>query len=283
MFTALLAFWLTSSYFSVDVYNWWYIGLYPGFLGILCSIIGKKDKQKKNYTIWSLPCGMEQIWDAKILVGIKMSAVAVAGLTLFSMMGQMLLESVGNLKMRQAIPISAQILAGIVLWLTTLWEIPFCLLLAQKISTFLMLVIHVGIYSILSTSVSLKPWFALFPGAITSRLMCVVIKVMPNGLPFEPGQVTYSPELGRVSGLLIGIPAALLWFLVFWLAGRTWFESRWQNDKTCDGKCPGGTFENEAYFFNSVSCGGAGYHRWFHAVLLSRDHRKSHGTDHGIF
>ena len=172
------------------------------------------------------PCGMEQIWDAKILVGIKMSAVAVAGLTLFSMMGQMLLESVGNLKMRQAIPIPAQILAGIVLWLTTLWEIPFCLLLAQKISTFLMLVIHVGIYSILSTSVSLKPWFALFPGAITSRLMCVVIKVMPNGLPFEPGQVTYSPELGRVSGLLIGIPAALLWFLVFWLAGRTWFRKQ---------------------------------------------------------
>ena len=75
VFTALLAFWLTSSYFSVDVYNWWYIGLYPGFLGILCSIIGKKDKQKKNYTIWSLPCGMEQIWDAKILVGIKMSVV----------------------------------------------------------------------------------------------------------------------------------------------------------------------------------------------------------------
>ena len=152
--------------------------------------------------------------------------VAVAGLTLFSMMGQMLLESVGNLKMRQAIPIPAQVLAGIVLWLTTLWEIPFCLLLAQKISTFLMLVIHVGIYSILSTSVSLKPWFALFPGAITSRLMCVVIKVMPNGLPFEPGQVTYSPELGRVSGLLIGIPAALLWFLVFWLAGRTWFRKQ---------------------------------------------------------
>ena len=199
VFTALLAFWLTSSYFSVDVYNWWYIGLYPAFLGILCSIIGKKDKQKKNYTIWSLPCGMEQIWDAKILVGMKM---------------------------RQAIPIPAQILAGIVLWLTTLWEIPFCLLLAQKISTFLMLVIHVGIYSILSTSVSLKPWFALFPGAITSRLMCVVIKVMPNGLPFEPGQVTYSPELGRVSGLLIGIPAALLWFLVFWLAGRTWFRKQ---------------------------------------------------------
>ena len=227
VFTALLAFWLTSSYFSIDVYNWWYIGLYPGFLGILCSIIGKKDKQKREITRYGhCPAAWNRSGTQKILVGIKMSAVAVAGLTLFSMMGQMLLESVGNLKMRQAIPIPAQILAGIVLWLTTLWEIPFCLLLAQKISTFLMLVIHVGIYSILSTSVSLKPWFALFPGAITSRLMCVVIKVMPNGLPFEPGQVTYSPELGRVSGLLIGIPAALLWFLVFWLAGRTWFRKQ---------------------------------------------------------
>ena len=48
MFTALLAFWLTSSYFSIDVYNWWYIGLYPGFLGILCSIIGKKGQTEKE-------------------------------------------------------------------------------------------------------------------------------------------------------------------------------------------------------------------------------------------
>ncbi len=48
VFTALLAFWLTSSYFSIDVYNWWYIGLYPGFLGILCSIIGKKGQTEKE-------------------------------------------------------------------------------------------------------------------------------------------------------------------------------------------------------------------------------------------
>ena len=51
-------------------------------------------------------------------------------------------------------------------------------------------------------------------------------RTIAYGLAFEPGQVTYSPELGRVSGLLIGIPAALLWFLVFWLAGRTWFRKQ---------------------------------------------------------
>lgn len=225
VFTALLAFWLTSSYFPLMCTTGGTSGCIRGFWAFCAASSGKGQTEKELHDmVTALRHGTDL--GRKILVGIKMSAVAVAGLTLFSMMGQMLLESVGNLKMRQAIPIPAQILAGIVLWLTTLWEIPFCLLLAQKISTFLMLVIHVGIYSILSTSVSLKPWFALFPGAITSRLMCVVIKVMPNGLPFEPGQVTYSPELGRVSGLLIGIPAALLWFLVFWLAGRTWFRKQ---------------------------------------------------------
>ncbi len=164
VFTALLAFWLTSSYFSIDVYNWWYIGLYPGFLlGILCSIIGKKDKQKKNYTIWSLPCGMEQIWKCKNPCRNKdvggcscwTYAVFHDGADAAGICGESEDEA-GN-------PYSGTDTAGIVLWLTTLWEIPFCLLLAQKISTFLMLVIHVGIYSILSTSVSLKPWFALFP------------------------------------------------------------------------------------------------------------------------
>ena len=76
--TVFLAAWLTHNYFTVDSYNWWYIGLYPGFLGILCGMIGGKDKRKKNYTIWPLPCSMGRIWDAKILTGAGMSAAATA-------------------------------------------------------------------------------------------------------------------------------------------------------------------------------------------------------------
>lgn len=63
LMTVLLAAWLTNMFFAVDSYNWWYIGLYPGFLGVMCSIIGGKDKGKKNYTIWSLPCKfIVRIW-----------------------------------------------------------------------------------------------------------------------------------------------------------------------------------------------------------------------------
>ena len=222
--TVFFAAWLTSEYFAVDSYNWWYIGFYPGFLGIMCSIIGRKDQGKKNYTIWSLPCKMEKIWDAKILVGAVMSGISVICMVVLSIIAGNVMESALQVQYRVSPSVGMQVLAGAVMWLTTLWQIPFCLFLTQKMGTFLMLVVHMGIYTILAVTVSLKPWFALFPGAITSRLMCPILGVLPNGLLLQPGQMTYTPQLGETGNLFIGIPAALIWFGLFWLGSRGWFE-----------------------------------------------------------
>lgn len=226
LLTAFLSAWLMGSYFTVDAYNWWYIGIYPGGLGILCSIIGRKDKAKKNYTIWSLPCKMEKIWDAKIAVGAVFSGISVFVLTVLIVLGENLIEHILKQQMRTSMSFGTQLLAGFVLWLTTLWMVPFCLFLSQKIGTFLMLIIHMGIYTVLSASVSLKPYFFLFPGAITARVMCPLIKVLPNGLLFEPGQLTYSPELGEISGLWIGVFSAIVWFFICWLYSRKWFQKQ---------------------------------------------------------
>ena len=226
LLTVFLSAWLMGSYFSVDAYNWWYIGIYPGVLGILCSIIGRKDKVKKNYTIWSLPCKMEKIWDAKIAVGAVFSGISVIVLTVLIVLGENLIEHIFKQQMRASITFGTQLLTALVLWLTTLWMIPFCLFLSQKIGTFLMLILHMGIYTVLSAIVSLKPYFFLFPGAITARVMCPLIKVLPNGLLFEPGQLTYSPELGEISGLWIGILSAIVWFLICWLYSRKWFQKQ---------------------------------------------------------
>lgn len=61
VFTALLAFWLTSSYFSVDVYNWWYIGLYPAFLGIFVQHHREKGQTEKELhdMVTALPHGTD--------------------------------------------------------------------------------------------------------------------------------------------------------------------------------------------------------------------------------
>lgn len=224
LITVLLAAWLTHAFFAVDSYNWWYMALYPGFLGILCSMIGGKEKGKKNYTIWPLPCSMGKIWDAKILVGTALSGISVLCVVLLTILIEKGMELVFHMEYIVSPSFEMQILAGIVMWMTTLWQIPFCLFLIQKMGTFLMLVIHMGFYTIFSVFISLKPWFALFPGAITSRLMCPILGVLPNGLILQPGQMTYSPELAGMENLLIGIPSALLWFLLLWLGSRRWFE-----------------------------------------------------------
>lgn len=215
---------LTHSYFAVDSYNWWYAGLYPGMLGIICGMIGGKDKKKKNFTIWSLPCSMGKIWDAKVLLGAALSGAGV-GLTVFLtiIMGQFLEKGLHISFVIQP-SLEMQLAAGVIMWLTTLWQIPFCLLLSQKMGMFVMLLVHMGSYAFIFASISLKSWFAAVPGAITARLMCPVLGVLPNGLPAAAGQMTYSPELMEMKNLAIGIPAAILWFAALWLVSRKWFE-----------------------------------------------------------
>lgn len=222
--TVLFAAVLTHAYFAVDSYNWWYGALYPGTIGIVCGMIGGKDKKKKNFTIWSLPCSMGKIWDAKILLGAAVSGAAMCVTLLLTIgMGQFMEKGL-HMSFILRPELKMQLAAGLLMWLTALWQIPFCLLLAQKMGMFVMLLVHMGSYMVIAFTVSLKPWFAVLPGAITARLMCPVLGILPNGLPAVEGAMTYSPELMKMQSLAVGIPAALLWFGVLWLASRKWFE-----------------------------------------------------------
>lgn len=221
--TVLLAVALTSNFFAVDSYNWWYTGMYPGYLAVMCSIIGGKDKSKKNYTIWSLPCDMEKIWDAKIFTGVVMSGISVIVVVVMTIFIGNVMKMALHVEYIAEPDIFRQLLAGVLMWATSLWEIPVCLFLSQKIGKFLTLIIHVGFYIIMSNFLSLKSFFMLFPGTITARLMCPILGVLPNGLLLQPGSMTYSPELADINNLVIGIPAAILWFGLFWILSRKWF------------------------------------------------------------
>ena len=222
--SVFLSAWLTHDYFTVDSYNWWYIGLYPGLIGILCGIIGGKDKKKKNFTIWSLPCRVEKIWDAKVLIGAMMSGIAMSCTIILTIITGKVIENMMHRTFSVYPSIKMQLAAGVMIWLSTLWQIPFCLFLSQKMGTFLMFLVHMGSYTIISATISLKPWFVLFPGAITSRLMCPVLGVLPNGLLAVEGQMTWAPELMETQNLPIGIFASLFWFLIFWWGSRKIFQ-----------------------------------------------------------
>lgn len=88
----LLSAMLTYNYFAMDGYNWWYMSMLPGFLSIICGLIGGMDLKKKNRTIWALPADMGKIWDAEILLSAMAVGIATFVLMVFVLLGAVIME-----------------------------------------------------------------------------------------------------------------------------------------------------------------------------------------------
>lgn len=220
----LLSAMLTYNYFAMDGYNWWYMSMLPGFLSIICGLIGGMDLKKKNRTIWALPADMGKIWDAKILLSAMAVGIATFVLMVFVLLGAVIMEKGLSVTFTNPPSVGNQFLAAFFIWITSLWQIPFCVFLAQKTGPLLMIMINLVFSQIFGALISLKGCFFLVPYGITPRVMCPILNTLPNGLPAEPGQITYAPELMSVSATAIGVVVSLLWFEGFWYFGRKWFK-----------------------------------------------------------
>ena len=117
-----------------------------------------------------------------------------------------------------------QIVAAGVIWLTSLWQIPFCLWMSQKFGGFLMFLLHLAVYMVLAGSLSLDAAFFLLPQGITARLMCVLLEILPNGLIAKEGQMTWKPELMEPRAVLFGMVASVFWFVFLRAGSRRWFK-----------------------------------------------------------
>lgn len=222
--STLLAAALTYEYFAIDSYNWWYMVLFPGMTAIVGGLIIGKDKKLKNRAVWTLPVRTGNVWDAKLLLGCLASGLSVLCVLAFTLLTGSLLKNGLHFHFAIEPTLGEQAAACLLIWVTSLWQIPFCMLLAEKLGTFAAFLLHMGSYFLIAPQLFSKAWFALAPGAITARLMCAVLKLLPNGLPATEGNLTFSPELLDQKSLLVGIPAALLWFAFFWRLGRTCYE-----------------------------------------------------------
>lgn len=221
---ALLSAMLTYNYFAMDGYNWWYMSMLPGFLSIICGQIGGKDLKKKNHTIWALPGDVGKIWDAKLLLSAIVVGIATVALMAFVLLGTVLMEKGLSITFTNPPSVGNQLLGALFIWITSLWQIPFCIFLVQKTGPLVMIMINLVFSQIFGALISLKGWFFLVPYGITPRVMCPILNTLPNGLPAEPGQITYAPELMSVSATAIGVVVSLSWFGGFWYFGRKWFK-----------------------------------------------------------
>lgn len=217
---------LTMDYVIIDSYNWWYIGTFPGCTALTCSMVLGKERRQKNRNILSLPIDMRKVWDSKVLYGIRQLAVSVFLLSGAAFCVWMLYTRVFHMKIVSGITPERQLAAALILFITGLWQVPFCLLLQQLFGSAAMPLIHVAGYGITAAAVSLKPYFMLLPGAIPARLMCSILHILPNGLLARPGSMTYSPELMEYRWIPVGIISSLIWFFVLWGISRRYFEKK---------------------------------------------------------
>lgn len=163
---AVMSAFLTNIYFAAAGFNWWYMGIYTGFIALICGLLVGKEKKMKNRAILALPCDMGKIWDAKVLYGTLLSGAAMLLLMVLVILISFLLEHVLKVTFVIEPSLSSQLAAGALLWLSFCWQIPWCLLLAQTLGRTVMLILHLVLYNVMAIFVSLLPVYMFFPGAL---------------------------------------------------------------------------------------------------------------------
>jgi len=196
-----LSFLMNPSFFVTTTFNWWSIIFLPLMIGLLCGLSHQKEYHASRYQgLLVLPVSLQKIWYAKVgMVGLY----TLAALVIF--WGGMLLIGVLLPNYSISLPQSAGAIA--LLWLTTLWEIPFTLFIARKlgfaVAVILNLLFGFG-FGILAD----HPAWWLIPWTWPVRLMSPVVGVHPSGVLLESD----SPLLDQAV-----IPVALLLALLLFV------------------------------------------------------------------
>lgn len=169
-----------------------------------------------NRAVVSIPIDLKKVWIAKVMIGIEMLTVSCGIIFICSALSLLVWRG----QYTYSISLLDAFTAAVVLVLTTAWQIPFCMLLSQKMGIFLLLIINY-ILSIAGVILAVTKYWILFPSSYASRLMIPIIHVLPNGLFAEEGSATFSEELLSSNSIVLGIVIAMLLFI-----GLTWISAK---------------------------------------------------------
>ncbi|KJR68095.1 lantibiotic immunity ABC transporter MutE/EpiE family permease subunit [Bacillus velezensis] len=195
------SFLLNTAYFMTGTFNWWAVIFMPLMIALMCGLSVKKEKKSANdRAVYSLPADLKSIWFSKISL-----------IALYSLLSQIVFLVIVFLLGLVFPAIAAVQLKGIeassLLWLSALWEIPFCLWIARQFgftAVILINMIAAFVLGIVPASGSL--WW-LSPWSWSVRVMSPILGIHPNGIPLPA-------DSGLLNGNVI-IPAIILSILSF--------------------------------------------------------------------
>lgn len=193
---------------QIGAYNWWYMLLLPAIVALICTQLIDSDKKINYFNLAILPYYKTTIWHSKIYIGclyVFVSNFVVFGFTTFS-----------GLFFGSQYPIQQGLLAGIVLTITWIWQIPLGLFLALKCNSTVTFVSIIGLNMLFSIQDFSAGFFWFIPFSIAPRLMATIIAVNPNGVPLQPNSPLYNTNV-IFPGLLITI---LLFLFIAWFTTK---------------------------------------------------------------
>lgn len=209
---ALVIVLMGGRFFVEGAFNWWYTMILPGTLSMIIAFTISAEKKHNHHGLFSVSTNKKMLWISQLIMNTIL--LLSANLIFF-----MVLTIVG-IAIGISMPVLNCFIASFVLFLTFAWQIPLFMFISEKIGSFfsimLSLLCNMGFGIFFAPT---RLWFV--PFAIPGRLMCPIIKVLPNGLPLEAGN-----HLGDTSVILMGILITVALYLLFSVITTVWFQHR---------------------------------------------------------
>ena len=210
--TVVLAFLMGGSYnFQPMGLYWWYAFILYGYIAIQCGLsIQKEQRAGKFYSVYSMPIDLFKFWIAKVIVIALFILAAnillsiLVGLTTFS----------GDFP--QLISLPRIFLSSIAVVICSLWQIPLCLWLANKVGIYFALLINT-VLGLVFEFISATSYWWVAPYTWALKIVEPIAGIKSNG---EMGLITQYNLM--LIPIIIGMSVGLLLMLSY-LSGR-WFR-----------------------------------------------------------
>lgn len=221
--SAVLAFLLTSDYFQVDNYNWWYVVLLPGFLPLVSILIAQKDRELGNRSILLLSVDLSKSWRAKTMTGLVILGLSNLCVALFGILGGLIMEMSGKLSVIQ-VSVPEGVASAVILTVTFAWQIPLWMWMTEKTGVLFSIIAGLVANTMGMVLFSVKELWFLVPFSMPARLMIPVIHVLPNGLLAKEGSMTFTPELLSKDVIWQGLLIGFALFILMEFLTEHWFQ-----------------------------------------------------------
>ncbi|WP_312941979.1 lantibiotic immunity ABC transporter MutE/EpiE family permease subunit [Oscillibacter sp.] len=205
---------ISGMYLVQNGYNWWYTILFPGFITLTTALINQIEEKKLRYrSVLPLPVSLQKVWISKILlIAVYTSAACILHLAGISL-GKFLMNPAAT------IAVSQMAEATLILIIASLWQIPFCLFLSKKLGLMAAMLINLGAGIMLGILAATESFWWACPYSWTTRLMCPVLGILPNGTLAPQGDALLNPGV-----IPLGIVLSIALFLLLLATTAKWFQ-----------------------------------------------------------